>query len=124
MLLEAEKESTDDYRVIVKWGNIMNKGIREYNKCMGIPFLLYSSGDGMLYPCGMFFTFRADEFRLGNLNTQSFKEIINSDHYWNVIDKIRDTMDVHKECYAHCRTHAINDFLWRLKHPPLHVNFV
>jgi len=33
-------------------------------------------------------------------------------------------INVHKKCYSNCRTHAVNDFLWQLKHPPEHVNFV
>lgn len=123
MLKEAEDISSNCYNVIVKWGKIANKGKRNYDQCFGAPFLLYSSGDGKLYPCGAFFDYKEDEYRMGNLIKQSFKEIFESDRYWDVIERIK-RIDVHKECYVHCKTHNINEFLWKLKHPPKHVNFV
>ena len=124
MLHEAEEESNHDYSVIVKWANINSQGKRDYDACLGSPFLVYSSGDGLLYPCGQFFGYRSEEFLLCNLVEDSFKSSVESDHYWNVMDKVRRELDVHKECYASCRTNAINSFLWKLKHPPEHVNFV
>ena len=74
----------------------------------------------------------------------SFEEILNSDRYWRIIEKVRTDIDVHKECYANCRTHSCNNFLWDAKEkavdnelwnshggayaeldaPPPHVNFV
>jgi radical SAM protein with 4Fe4S-binding SPASM domain len=121
ILKEAEGVGGNGYDVIVKWGKVLNKGARRYERCLGVPFLLYSSGDGRLYPCGMFFDFKEEEYRMGDLVKQSFKEIIESDRYWDVVSKVSQ-IDV-KECYSNCRTHAINDFLWTLKHPPEHVNF-
>ncbi len=116
--------STDDYQVIIKWKKIGEKATRSYGKCIGVPFLLYSSGDGKLYPCGMFFSHRADEFRMGDLVKQSFKEIIESDRYWHVVNKIKEEIEV-AQCYSGCRTHAINDFMWNItENIPQHVNFV
>ncbi len=123
ILKEAECESYKDYNVIIKWEKITNKGLRNYDQCLGAPFLLYSSGDGKLYPCGMFFDYKQNEYLMGDLVKQSFKEIVESDRYREVVEKVKK-IDVHKECYSNCRTHCINGFLWRLKHPPMHVNFV
>lgn len=124
MLKQAENVTDANYNVIIKWVKITNKGARNYEKCLGVPFLLYSSGDGKLYPCGMCFDSTSsmeEEYRMGDLVKQSFKEIIESDRYWEVVRKVTE-IDV-KKCYSNCRTHAINDFLWMLKHPPEHVNF-
>lgn len=123
VLKEAEGISSGGYSVIAKWGKITNKGKRKYDQCLGVPFLLYSSGDGRLYPCGCFFDIKEEEYRMGNLVEQSFKEIFESDRYWDVVERVK-RIDVHKECYSNCRTHCINEFLWTLKHPPEHVNFV
>lgn len=122
ILKEAEAQSVEGYNVIAKWRKITNKGRRDYDQCLGVPFLLYSSGDGKLYPCGMFFDIDEEEYRLGDLTKQSFKEIFESDRYWEVVEKVAN-IDTHK-CYSGCRTDSINAFLWRLKHPPEHVNFV
>jgi MoaA/NifB/PqqE/SkfB family radical SAM enzyme len=124
VLNRAEARSKDAFKVIVKWNNISKKGRRTYDRCLGAPFLLYSSGDGKLYTCGMFFSYREEEFRLGDLNTQSFADIIAGDHYWDTIQRIETDVQVHKECYASCKTNAINDFLFQLKSPPKHINFV
>lgn len=124
ILQQAEQESSDSFKVVVKWGNINRKGKRNYNCCLGAPFLLYSSGDGKLYPCGMFFSYRENEFCLGDLTKQSFKSIIESDAYWDTMKKIQTDIKVHEECYASCKTNAINEFLYTLKTPPQHINFI
>lgn len=124
-LKEAESISEGAYNVIVKWKKIGNQGKRIYGRCLGVPFLLYSSGDGRLYPCGMCFDKKRgmeEEYRMGDLTKQSFKEIVASEKYWEVVEKV-SRIDISK-CYSNCRTHAINEFIWQLKHPPEHVNFV
>lgn len=122
-LAAAEGLSTDGYAVIIKWQKVTNRGVRSYCRCLGVPFLLYSSGDGRLYPCGMFFRQREEEFRLGDLVKSSFREILESDRYWDVVRRVGE-IDVRNDCYANCRTDSINDFLWKLKHSPEHVNFI
>jgi len=144
LLLEAESYGNDDYKVVIKWDKITNEGHRDYDQCLGAPFLLYTEGTGKVYTCGMFFDGKYEpDYRLGDLNKQTFQEIIESDHYWNIIDKVKNEIDVHKECYANCRTHSCNNFLWDVKdngvtsgivkkhsggftidNPPKHKNFV
>jgi len=123
ILRTAEAQGTPAYNVTAKWGKIMNEGVREYDRCLATPFLLYSSGDGRLYPCGQWFVDREEEFRMGDLTKQSFKEIWESDRYWDVVERVKE-VDVCKTCYANCRSHYLADFLWKLKNPPPHKNFV
>ncbi len=123
LLQEAEAQATDDYKVIIKWNMIENEGARNYDVCYAPPFLLYSSGDGKLFPCGAFFDHRVDEFCMGDLVEQSFRQIIESDRYWDVVERVKQ-LDVHCDCYSNCRSHFVNDFLWQVKHPPQHVNFI
>ena len=118
----AEKESTDKYDVIVKWKPVMDKGVRNYKTCYGAPFLLYTSGDGRVYPCGMFFDYQEEEYRMGDLTKQSFLDIINSERYWEVVEKVKEINVCN--CYSNCKTHSMNQFLWELKNPPSHINFV
>ena len=145
ILKEAESYSNEHLSVIAKWDKITNEGKREYDQCLGAPFLLYGEGTGLMYSCGMFFSGAKYEqnFLMGDLNKQTFKEIIESDHYWNIVNKVKNEIDVHKECYANCRTHSCNNFLWDVKdsgvtsgvvkihsggftidNPPKHKNFV
>lgn len=122
ILKEAEAVGTDNYDVIIKWGHVTNEGKRNYCVCYGTPFLLYSSGDGGIYPCGMFFDYKSDEYIMGDITKQSFYDIVHSERYWEVVEKVKQ-IDV-SQCYSNCKTHAINDFLYTLKNPPEHVNFV
>ena len=90
---------------------------------MGTPFLLYSSGDGKLFPCGLFFEEKYwDKYLIGDLIKDSFKDIINSDRYEEVITNMIKKGT--KGCYTGCRTNEINTYLWQLTHPPKHKNFV
>ena len=123
ILKKAEAASRGDYNVIVKWQKITNMGKRTYDQCLGVPFLIYTSGDGRVYPCGMFFDCKERQFRMGDLTRQSFREIVESRRYWDVVKKV-SRIDVHKDCYANCRTHYINEYVWKVKNPPPHVNFV
>lgn len=124
ILRTAQELSTDTYRVIPKWRAICGKGKREFGQCLGAPFLLYSAGDGRLYSCGLFFNYRSEEFLLGNLVEKGFREIVESDHYWQTLDRVKETMSTETECYASCRTNEVNKYLWMLRHPPAHVNFI
>ena len=122
VLKEAENVSTDKYNVIIKWAHATNEGKRNYCVCYGAPFLLYSSGDGKLYPCGMFFDYKEEEYRMGDLTKQSFIDIVHSERYWDVVERVKQINVAN--CYSNCKTHAINEFLFRLKNPPEHVNFI
>ena len=124
ILAEAEEQSSGMYNVIAKWKKISDKGGRDYDHCVGAPFLLYSSGDGKLFPCGMFFEEKWwDKFLIGDLTKDSFIDIINSDRYQEVIERCAN-IDCHNFCYSGCRTHAINSFIWKMINPPNHINFV
>ncbi|MBF0611473.1 MAG: radical SAM protein [Magnetococcales bacterium] len=123
MLKAAEQESHDHYQVIIKWQKITNLGQRCYNQCLGVPFLLYGSGDGKLYPCGIFFDKEEENYRIGDLTQTSFLELLASDRYMEVVERVKN-IDVHAHCYSNCRTHSINEYIWQLQNPPPHVNFV
>ncbi|MDO8445616.1 MAG: radical SAM protein [Deltaproteobacteria bacterium] len=129
-LKEAEKLSTENYLVKVKWNkiNILGEtdlykgGFRKYDICYGTPFLGQISGNGDVYPCGPFFGKK--RFYMGNINHESYYDIVKSDRYWEVQEDIIKNVDVHCDCAVGCRQDYINKFLWDVKNPPDHINFV
>jgi hypothetical protein len=121
---ESEKYSRDNYNVIVKWKHILSEGKRDYENCVGMPFLLYSAGDGKLFGCGMFFDKKYwDEWLIGDLTKNSFEEILYSKRYKEIVEKHRK-IDCKSFCYSECRTNSINSYIWKVEHPPEHKNFV
>jgi MoaA/NifB/PqqE/SkfB family radical SAM enzyme len=130
MLREAETYSDDHYVVQVKWDKInaagetplYKDGYRKYDVCYGTPFLLQISGNGKIYPCGPFFN--KERFYIGDLHKDSFYDLVMGDHYWDVHRDVSDSVDVHKDCAIGCRQDYVNKFLWDLKNPPEHANFI
>lgn len=117
ILKRAESISTDDYLVRAKWSKILSEGKRRYSRCHGSPFFLQISGSGLVAPCGMLFNSKYKEkFHIGNIAETSFKEIWNSERYWEVMNRIASPeFDARSMCGCLCIQHKINEFLWDLK---------
>lgn len=130
VLKEAETYSNENYVVQAKWDKIMaggetplyKDGYRKYDQCHGTPFLLQVSGNGKIYPCGPFFN--KERFYIGDIHDQSFFDIVMGDRYWEVHNDVVNSVDVHKDCAVGCRQDYVNKFLWDLKSPPEHINFI
>lgn len=122
LLEEVEQLSADGYRVIIKWRKLGNQGIRNYDHCHGCEFLPQISGNGDLYSCGAFFG--NPDFLVGNIHAESFKTLVYGERYAEVMRRVQTEVDVHRQCGTNCRQNEINEFLWQLKHPPQHVNFI
>jgi len=129
-LKEVEKLSNANYFVKIKWNKInifsdtdvYKKGFRKYDICYGTPFLGQISGNGLVYPCGPFFG--KERFCMGDIHNESYYDIVKSDRYWKVQQDIIDNIDVHYDCTVGCRQDYINKFIWDLKNPPEHINFI
>jgi MoaA/NifB/PqqE/SkfB family radical SAM enzyme len=136
ILKDAEAMSDAGYAVRAKWSKIMSNGKRLYDKCYGPPFMIQLSGSGLVAPCGMLFNDRyKGKFHIGNIVDTSFKELWQSDRYWEVMDRIAsDSFDVDTMCGCLCLQHKINEYLWSVKREgvapqpigsrPLHHNFI
>lgn len=136
ILKEAEELSSPDYLVRAKWSKILSGGKRCYSRCYGPPFIMQFSGSGLVAPCGMLFNSKYKKYHIGNIAEKSFKEIWQSDRYWEVIDLIAsEQFDARTMCGSLCLQHKVNEYLWELKlgkiklrtpggAPPMHGNFI
>lgn len=94
---------------------------RDYEHCYGLPFWAYIDACGDVYACSAFLGKK--EFCFGNIYRTSFGSIMKSARRRQIIKKAADRLDTH-ECRQVCRMDKINSYLWELKHPGPHVNFI
>lgn len=136
MLREAEAMSSERTGIAVKWSKIEAEGKRSYQRCYGPPFIIQISGSGLVAPCGMLFNEKYRKFHIGNIVEQSFKEIWQSERYWEVMSYLgSDQFDAQRMCGTLCLQHNTNEFLDEYKkgqqvlveptgQKPMHVNFI
>ena len=125
-MLELESElkvyETDEFSVYFR-ANAMKKVHHEkaYKRCLGLPFMTHIDAKGNVWPCVAHIG--TEEFRYGNVNEQTFREIWEGKHRQEVNERLW-SMDINKICREACRLDAINQYLDELKHPGEHVNFI
>ena len=94
---------------------------KPYKKCYGTHFLCFVSANGDVWECNVF---AGDpRFRIGNAAEESMEEIWDGPRRREVLAYIESQMDINR-CRDICRMDECNRYLWRLKHPWPHDNFI
>lgn len=88
-------------------------GDREYRECLGHEFATWIDSKGDVYLCSSYLGNK--NFVYGNIYKSTFKEI------WD--NKTIPNININ-ECRKGCRIDKVNQYLWDLKHPPQHCNFI
>ncbi len=126
MYLETElkKIETENFKIIFR-ANTMKKLEEEsqpYKKCYSTPyFWSYIMADGSVYGCSAYL--QNDKFNYGNINNQTFQEIWEGNKRKQGITFIENNLDI-SMCRKNCRMDEVNRYLWNLKNPTSHVNFI
>jgi GTP 3',8-cyclase len=94
---------------------------KEYRACLGLPFWAYISARGHVYACSSFLGKK--EFYCGDIYRENFKDIIFGPRRLAILKRAATCMDI-RRCRLACRLDKINSYLWELKHPGEHVNFI
>ena len=113
---------SDNFKVYYR-ANAMKKMKKNkpYDNCYGLPFMTHIDAKGNVWPCINFIG--KPEFLYGNLYEQTFEEIWHSERKRQVISVFENT-DINRICREACRLDEINKYLYQLKHPGEHVNFI
>jgi cyclic pyranopterin phosphate synthase len=94
---------------------------RGYRRCQALPFWSYIDAGGGVWGCSVFL---GDErFLYGNINTQTFKEIWEGERRAASLRWVAEELDP-TDCRLNCRMDLVNRYLWDLRNPPRHVNFI
>ncbi len=119
-----ERLSDDAFEVVFRRHTMdkLNEPGHYYTKCQATPyFWAYVMGNGDVYGCSAYL--EDERFCYGNLNDSTFQEIWEGDKRKKSADYVEDGLDI-TECRKNCRMDEVNRYLWDLKHPPSHVNFI
>ncbi|MDP2168198.1 MAG: radical SAM protein [Thermodesulfovibrionales bacterium] len=120
---ELKKVGDDNFRVIfraramLKW----DEGMRNYKRCLALPFWSYLDAGGNVWGCSVYL---GDErFLYGNIYESTFREIWEGERRKKSIEWAEKKLNPAR-CRVNCRMDEINRYLWELKNPPEHVNFI
>ena len=129
-----ESLGDETFRMVIKRERMKDEGKRDYSKCYGPPFITQMSGNGLIAPCGFLFNEKYKAFHIGNVCDNRFKDIFQSDRYWEVMRYLAsDEFDPRERCGPNCLQTQTNSFLYHYKkgeialptgkHPP-HLGFL
>jgi len=127
-MLHLEKEldtlSDENFSVVFR-ANTMKKYIEKkqpYEKCYSTPFFWgYIAADGKVFGCSAYLG--REEFCYGNIYENSFEEIWEGHKRRTSYNYVKDELDI-QNCRVNCRMDEVNRYLWRLKNPEAHDNFI
>jgi len=121
---ELKKLETSKFSIVFR-ANTMKKleeDHQPYNKCYSTPyFWSYIMADGSVYGCSAYLGNK--NFTYGNINESSFQDIWESKKRKDGIEFVEKELDI-STCRKNCRMDEVNRYLWNLKNPNPHVNFI
>jgi len=120
---KLKKISNADFKLIFRM-NAMKKwdqAERNYKHCLALPFWSYIDAGGNVWACSIYLTKK--KFSLGNIYKDSFKKIWESRGHANLVCWAEKELNTNN-CRVNCRMDEVNRYLWELKNPPEHVNFI
>lgn len=118
-----ERFNDSQFNVIFRLNTIMKmrRVVRGYKRCLALPFWSYIDSAGNV--CGCNSHLGDDRFLYGNICEESFQAIWTGERRRRSLDFVSSEMNP-EGCRMNCRMDEINHYLWELKNPSEHVNFI
>lgn len=125
-LVSLEKKLTsysdDSFRLILRKQAVAKlKEKKPYRNCLGLSFAAHLAVSGEVYPCNAFVGVK--KYSFGNIGSRDFKEIWMGPRRKKIMALLQSKFNP-DSCRKSCRLDEINRYLWDLKHPGRHVNFI
>ena len=122
--LEAQCRALEDasFRISFRAGSAAKLGqAKPYGRCLGTPFMSFISADGDVWECQVF---AGDaRFRTGNAAREGLRAVWAGARRREVLAFLERGWDL-GACRDVCRLDECNRYLWRLRHPRPHDNFI
>lgn len=124
-LLDIEKDlfnlESDAFKVFFRRRAMEKLSLdREYDSCLGLPFFTYIDATSGVWPCIAYLG--KEEFCYGKLEDMDFDKLWSGKRRKEVLELFK-TYDI-SHCRELCRLDEINRYLYNLKNPGKHVNFI
>jgi MoaA/NifB/PqqE/SkfB family radical SAM enzyme len=120
---KLEKLNTSNFCVIFRLDTMKkwDEKKKNYKRCLALPFWSYLDACGNVWGCSVFL--KDERFLYGNIYEKTFRQIWENEKRLCSLNFVANKLDP-DHCRINCRMDAINRYLWELKHPPDHVNFI
>lgn len=120
---ELSQYNDEQFHVVFRINSMKkwDKGEHGYTHCLALPFWSYIDAGGNVWGCSVYL---GDErFLYGNIHEQTFREIWEGEKRRASLEWVKNELDT-CNCRVNCRMDEVNKYLWDLKHPSEHVNFI
>lgn len=118
---QLQSIASQDFGIVLRFKAMGRVGEPKlYSQCLGLPFFANINAWGDVMPCQLFMGKK--EFSYGSIYQNSFSEVWRGEQRRSVLERIAG-MDI-SDCRENCRIDPINAYLWKLKHPVPHLNFI
>ncbi len=120
---DLQKISGGRFQVVFRHSTMkkLEQDRKPYDKCMALPFWTYIDAGGGVWACSAYL---GDErFLSGDINTSSFEEIWKGERRKKAMAFVSCSLDI-SGCRDNCRMDEVNRYLYELKNPSPHVNFI
>lgn len=119
---DLRKLESKDFKIFFRDATMKRlSSVKDYGRCLGLPFWAYINAQGDVIACSAFLGKK--DFCYGNIIKDDFKTIMKSPRRRSIMKRVAEKLDVAR-CRQACRLDKINSYLWELKHPGPHVNFI
>ncbi|MEK6531793.1 MAG: radical SAM protein [Deltaproteobacteria bacterium] len=115
--------SGDGFSVVLRTNAIkrLSDKKRDYKKCLSLPFWAYIDSGANVWACSAYL--RDKRFLCGNLRENTFRKIWTGEKRKNILRYVDRHLAV-EDCRRNCRMEEANKYLWELKNPSRHINFI
>ena len=119
--LRAEENET--FRIIFRHEAMRrwNEKSAPFGRCLALPFWAYVDSGANVWGCLRHL--KEDDFLYGNLMEQTFAAIWQGEKRRAGLRRCEEELDI-SECHVTCRMELVNNYLWRLRNPHPHDNFI
>lgn len=119
---KLRKLENDNFKIIFREQTMRRVNVKkDYKRCLGLPFWAYINAGGDVYACSAFLGKK--EYCYGNIYKDNFIDIMKGKRRKAIIERVSSRLNVDR-CRQACRMDKINSYLWELRNPPPHVNFI